>query len=60
MRRGNWIACPALAAELVRLKADIIVTTGPTVTRSAKQATQTIPICDGHHGLRPGEVGSGE
>src|SRR5262249_11195469 len=32
------------AAELVRLKVDIIVTGGPTVTRAAKQATATIPI----------------
>jgi ABC-type uncharacterized transport system substrate-binding protein len=35
---------PALAAELVRLKVDIIVTGGPLPTRSAKQATSTIPI----------------
>jgi putative ABC transport system substrate-binding protein len=33
-----------LAAELARLKVDIIVTTGPTVTRNAKEATVTIPI----------------
>jgi len=33
-----------LAAELVRLKVDIIVSTGPTVTRAAKEATSTIPI----------------
>ena len=33
-----------LAAELVRLKVDIIVTTGPTSTRAAKAATSTIPI----------------
>src|SRR5215813_11859586 len=32
------------AAELVRLKVDIIVTGGPTVTRFAKAATSTIPI----------------
>ena len=32
------------AAELVRLKIDIIVTGGPTVTRAAKQATATITI----------------
>jgi putative ABC transport system substrate-binding protein len=49
-----------LAAELVHLKVDVIVTAGPSATRSAKQAIQTIPICDGHHGLGPGEVGSGE
>jgi putative ABC transport system substrate-binding protein len=35
---------PALAAELVRLKVDVIVTGGPVPTRSAKQATSTIPI----------------
>jgi putative ABC transport system substrate-binding protein len=33
-----------LAAELARLKVDVIVTTGPTVTRAAKEATVTIPI----------------
>jgi putative ABC transport system substrate-binding protein len=33
-----------LAAELVRLKVDVIVTSGPTATRAAKQATVTIPI----------------
>jgi ABC-type uncharacterized transport system substrate-binding protein len=33
-----------LAAELVRLKVDVIVTTGPTGTRAAKEATSTIPI----------------
>jgi ABC-type uncharacterized transport system substrate-binding protein len=35
---------PALAAELVRLKVDLIVTGGPTNTRAAKGATSTIPI----------------
>jgi len=35
---------PALAAELVRLKVDIIVTAGPQATRPVKQATSTIPI----------------
>jgi len=35
---------PALAAELVRLKVDVIVTPGPTPTRAAKAATATIPI----------------
>src|SRR6516162_5885631 len=33
-----------LAAELVRLKVKAIVTTGPTVTRTAKETTATIPI----------------
>ena len=35
---------PALAAELVRLKVDIIVTAGAGATRAAKEATSTIPI----------------
>ena len=35
---------PALAAELVRLKIDIIITGGTTATRAAKEATVTIPI----------------
>ncbi|HEV8341318.1 MAG TPA: ABC transporter substrate-binding protein [Candidatus Binatia bacterium] len=36
-----------LAAELVHLQVDIIVTGGPTATRSAKEATVTIPIVMG-------------
>jgi ABC-type uncharacterized transport system substrate-binding protein len=35
---------PALAAELVRLKVDVIVTGGPISTRRAKEATVSIPI----------------
>ena len=35
---------PALAAELVHLKVDAIVTGGPTTTRAAKEATSRIPI----------------
>jgi putative tryptophan/tyrosine transport system substrate-binding protein len=41
---GNLDRLPALAAELVRLKVDVIVTGSPQATRSAKQATSTIPI----------------
>ena len=33
-----------LAAELVRLKVEVIVSAAPTVTRSVKEATKTIPI----------------
>src|SRR5262249_44040237 len=33
-----------LAAELVRLKVDVFVTSGNAVTRAAKKATGTIPI----------------
>src|SRR5215510_12932206 len=35
---GKQDRLPALAAELVRLKVDVIVTTGPTVTRAVKEA----------------------
>jgi putative ABC transport system substrate-binding protein len=35
---------PALAAELVRLKVDVIATNGGPATAAAKQATSTIPI----------------
>ncbi len=41
---GKADRLPALAAELVRLKVDIIITAGPQVTRPAKEATSTIPI----------------
>ena len=41
---GKLDRLPALAAELVRLKVDVIVTAGPTATRPAKEATITIPI----------------
>src|SRR5437016_1417163 len=35
---------PAVAAELVRLKVDVIHAIGPVAIRAAKQATATIPI----------------
>ena len=41
---GKFDRLPPLAAELVRLKVDVIVTAGPQSTRSAKEATSTIPI----------------
>jgi putative ABC transport system substrate-binding protein len=40
----NLDRLPALAAELVRLKVDVIVTGGAGNTRVAKAATNTIPI----------------
>jgi putative ABC transport system substrate-binding protein len=45
-----------LAADLVRLKVDVIVTAGPTVTRVVKEATSTIPIVMAQD---PDPVGSG-
>src|SRR5690242_12892149 len=44
MGHGKFARVPALAAELVNLKPEVIVTAGPTDTRAAKQATSTIPI----------------
>jgi putative ABC transport system substrate-binding protein len=41
---GRSERLPALAAELVRLKVDVIVTGGPPAPEEAKQATSTIPI----------------
>jgi putative ABC transport system substrate-binding protein len=41
---GNFDRLPALAANLVRLNVDVIVTAGPSVTGPAKNATSTIPI----------------
>ena len=41
---GQLERLPSLAAELVRLKVDVIVTAGPSATRPAKAATVTIPI----------------
>ncbi len=41
---GKLDRLPALAAELARLKVDVIVTAGAGSTRAAKEATVTIPI----------------
>ena len=41
---GKQERLPGFAAELVSLKVDLIVTSGPTATRPAKEATSTIPI----------------
>jgi putative ABC transport system substrate-binding protein len=41
---GKFDRLPALAAELVRLKVAVIVTSGGAPTRRAKEATSTIPI----------------
>jgi putative ABC transport system substrate-binding protein len=41
---GKLDRLSAAATELVRLKVDVIVTSGATMTRAAKEATSTIPI----------------
>jgi putative ABC transport system substrate-binding protein len=53
---GKLDRLPALAAELVRLKVDVIVTAAPPPTRAAKEATATIPIV---MGFDDDPVGSG-
>ena len=44
---GNYARLPELAAELVLLKPDVLVTHAPAGTRAAKRATATIPIVMG-------------
>ena len=41
---GKSDRLPALMAELMRVNVDVIVTTGSSATRAAKEATVTIPI----------------
>src|SRR5262245_19391957 len=41
---GKYDRYSALAADLVRLKVDVIVTPGGAATQAAQQATRTIPI----------------
>jgi putative ABC transport system substrate-binding protein len=41
---GQYDRLPALTAELVRLKTDVIITSSTPGARAAKQATTTIPI----------------
>ena len=55
---GKRDPLPELAAELVRLKVDIIVVTGGTMqTLAAKNATKTIPIVMSGLGADPVEAG---
>jgi putative ABC transport system substrate-binding protein len=42
--RGEGERVPAMVAELVRLKVDVILGTGARVIKSARKATSTIPI----------------
>jgi putative tryptophan/tyrosine transport system substrate-binding protein len=55
---GKWDRLPELAAELVRLKVDIIVVAGGRIpVRAAKNATKTIPIVMVGGGTDPVEEG---
>jgi putative tryptophan/tyrosine transport system substrate-binding protein len=42
--KDNPEQTPELAADLVRLKIDILIAADPTAIRAAKQATKTVPI----------------
>jgi putative ABC transport system substrate-binding protein len=53
---GQLEHLPTLITELLRNGVDVIVTTGPTTTRPAKEATSTIPIV---MGFDSDPVGSG-
>ena len=54
---GKRDRAPELAAELVRLKVDIIVVGGSSGTRAAMNATKTIPIVMVGQGIDPVEAG---
>jgi putative ABC transport system substrate-binding protein len=41
---GQYDRLPGLAAELIRLKVNVIVAAGPLAIQAAKQASETIPI----------------
>jgi putative ABC transport system substrate-binding protein len=53
---GNLDRVSELAAELVRLKVDVIVTAAPSPTRAAKETTATIPIVMAYD---PDPIGNG-
>jgi putative tryptophan/tyrosine transport system substrate-binding protein len=58
MRRGRPDREPGLAAELVRLKVDIIVVVGgDPLIQAARNATKTIPIVMVGSGADPVEAG---
>ena len=54
---GKLDRLPELAAELVRLKVDVIVTGGDNPVRAAMNATKTIPIVMSGRGIDPVEAG---
>ena len=47
---GKYERLPDLAADLVRMKVDVIVTNGTSAVRAAQKATTTIPIVFGSAG----------
>ena len=55
--KGKRELYPELAAELVRLRVDLILAVGTAATRAAKQATRTIPIVMGNASTDPVRLG---
>jgi len=55
--KGKAALLPAIATELVRLKADCIVTAGIDATLAARQATSTIPIVMANSDADPARSG---
>ena len=45
--QGKLESLPVIAAELARLKVDVILSAGPATTRSARKETSTIPVVMG-------------
>src|SRR4029077_18707426 len=56
LSKGKADRLAGLAAELVRLKVEVIVTSGPAATRAAKESTVRIPIVTAQD---PDPVGNG-
>jgi putative tryptophan/tyrosine transport system substrate-binding protein len=54
---GNSERLPELAAELVRLPVDVIVTSGEPAALAAKRATTTVPVVATEFGLDPVKAG---
>src|SRR5215468_3531702 len=54
---GNVERLPGLAAELVRARVDVIVTSGEPAALAAQQATRTIPIVVTQMGIDPVKAG---
>src|SRR5262245_47869439 len=60
---GQYARYPALVADLVRLKARVIVVVGGTATKAAKEVPRTVPIVmslviDARGGARSGVGGA--
>ncbi|MFQ5853612.1 MAG: ABC transporter substrate-binding protein [Candidatus Binatia bacterium] len=55
--KGKIELYPELAAELVRLRVELILAVGTGATRAAKQATSTIPIVMGNASADPVRLG---